>query len=64
MEGDYQSWIKKIKLILDDNELANRLGENARALVQEKFNWDKLAKEFVKIIMPYVTEQKTKKVEY
>ena len=57
-EGDYESWIKCIKLILDDNQLAKRLGEKARKLVQEKFNWDKLAKEFIKTVTPYAKKQK------
>ena len=31
-------------------ELSERIGNKARQLIVEKFNWDILAKEFVKIV--------------
>ncbi len=34
--------------------MRERLGKNARNLVIEKFNWDKLSKEFVEIVKPFV----------
>jgi glycosyltransferase involved in cell wall biosynthesis len=34
--------------------MREKLGKNARNLVIEKFNWEKLAKEFVEIVKPYV----------
>ncbi len=49
-EGDSQAWIKSIKLLLDDKELSKKLGNEARNLVIEKFNWDTLAKRFIEII--------------
>ena len=49
-EGDYQAWINSIKLLLNDEELSKKLGEQAQKLVIEKFNWDILAKEFVEIV--------------
>ena len=56
-EGDYQMWIKKINVLIKDKEIGRRLGKNARELVVEKFNWDKLSKEFVDIIKPYINNK-------
>ena len=56
-EGDYQMWIKKINVLIKDKEIGRRLGKNARELVVEKFNWDKLSKEFIDIIKPYINNK-------
>jgi len=56
-EGDYQMWIKKINVLIKDKEIGRRLGKNARELVVEKFNWDKLSKEFVDVIKPYINNK-------
>jgi glycosyltransferase involved in cell wall biosynthesis len=53
-EGDSEKWIEKINLLIDKKELRETLGKNARNLVIEKFNWDKLSKEFVEIIKPFI----------
>ena len=46
-EGDYQTWIESIKSLLNNKELAEKLGNNARELLLEKFNWDVVAKKFL-----------------
>jgi glycosyltransferase involved in cell wall biosynthesis len=56
-EGDYQMWIKKINVLIKDKEIGRRLGKNARELIVEKFNWDKLSKEFVDVIKPYINNK-------
>ena len=33
--------------LLNDKELASKLGNNARELLLEKFNWDVVAKKFL-----------------
>ena len=53
-EGNSKKWIEKIELLINDKEMREKLGKNARNLVIEKFNWEKLAKEFVEIVKPYV----------
>ena len=50
-------WIKKINVLIKDKEIGRRLGKNARELIVEKFNWDKLSKEFVDIIKPYINNK-------
>ena len=42
-----QTWKNCIELLLNDKELAEKLGNNARKLLLEKFNWDIVAKKFV-----------------
>ena len=59
-EGDYQSWIKNIKLLIEDKELARKLGEDARKLLLEKFNWDTVAKKFAVVAKTHLNEQKKK----
>ena len=49
-EGDHKKWVEKLSLLLNDKELSQKIGNKARQLVVEKFNWDVLAKEFVKIV--------------
>ena len=49
-EGNSEEWVKKIKYLLENKKDATELGKNARNLILEKFNWDKLAKSFIEII--------------
>ena len=49
-EGNGEKWIEGILKILNNKEFAEKLGKNARNLVIEKFNWDKLAKSFIEIV--------------
>jgi len=56
-EGDYKKWIENILKILDDKELAKKLGKEARRLVIEKFNWDVVAKKFIKVAESYVNKK-------
>jgi glycosyltransferase involved in cell wall biosynthesis len=56
-EGDYQTWIESIKLLLNDKELAEKLGNNARELLLEKFNWDVVAKKFIVVAESVLKER-------
>jgi glycosyltransferase involved in cell wall biosynthesis len=49
-EGDYNKWIEKLSFLINNKELSQKIGSNARQLVIEKFNWDVLAKLFVKVV--------------
>jgi len=49
-EGDSDGWVKKIKILLDDEVLRKEFGKAGRNRVIEIFNWDKLAKEFIDIV--------------
>ena len=55
-EGNSQAWIRSIRLLLEDKELSKKLGDAARKLVIEKFNWDLLAKNFLEVAEPYLSK--------
>lgn len=48
-EKNPQSIAEKIKLMLENNELRNNIILNARNMVEEKYNWDKIAKQMEEI---------------
>jgi len=49
-KGDHNAWIEKIKLLLNDRELAQRMGMNGRKFVEEEFSWETMARNFVNIL--------------
>jgi len=51
--GDASDLAAKISLLLEDDELRRRLGENGFAMVREKFEWGKLANQFVELCESY-----------
>ena len=55
-EGDHKKWVEKLSLLLNDKELSQKIGNKARQLVIEKFNWDILAKQFVKVVESHLNE--------
>jgi len=42
-----EHWVEKIRFLLDNPNFAKSMGKNARRLVMEKFDWKKIAKDFV-----------------
>ena len=54
--GDAKELADKINLLIEDRELRKKLGENGYAMVREKFEWSKLADQFVKLCESYVEE--------
>lgn len=59
-EGNADQWIKRINQLLDDRELSEKLGKNARELVIEKFNWNELAKNFINIVNEEIKRYESK----
>jgi len=53
-EGDYEGVIEKISYLLENKEIAQKMGEEGAKFIQEEFNWEKVAKNFLKIIKPYL----------
>ena len=49
-EGDSEGWINKLTILVNDEELRKKFGSAGRNLVIERFNWDKLADEFIEVV--------------
>ena len=46
-EGDPKDLIEKISTLLDDEELASKMGNTGREFVISNFSWDVIAKRFL-----------------
>ena len=55
-QGSYDDIIKKLSELLENKQLASEMGETGAQFIKEQFNWDLVAKNFLKIIRPYVKE--------
>ena len=45
--GDYDAWIEKLTLLLNDSKKSKIMGSAGRTFVKSNFNWDKIAKDFL-----------------
>ena len=52
-EGDHEEWIKQLSKIINDKTMSRELGEEGQRFVNETFNWEKIAKNFVEILNKY-----------
>jgi glycosyltransferase involved in cell wall biosynthesis len=52
--GDASDLAAKMSRLIEDRELRERLGENGLARVRDRFEWSKLANEFVELCEGYV----------
>ena len=57
-EGDYQGWIEKLSLLINNKELAEKMGNEAREFIIERFNWEIVAKRFVEVAKDYLKDAK------
>ena len=48
--GDVNGWIEKLSLLINNKEKRKTMGENGRKFVEENFNWNKIAREFLDIL--------------
>ena len=46
---DAETWAEKIISVLNNENLANKIGENARKTITEKYTWDALADRFLEV---------------
>ena len=49
-KGNADELIEKLRFLLNDNKKAKSMGEAGRKFVEEQFSWEKIAKDFKKII--------------
>jgi len=48
-KGNAEQIIEKISILLENKILSEKMGEKGRDFVEKNFNWDKIAKDFLKI---------------
>ena len=53
-EGDANDIIKKLSRILENKQMATEMGKEGVEFIKKQFNWDRVAKNFLEIIKPYV----------
>ncbi|MBF8249954.1 MAG: hypothetical protein HW400_555 [Candidatus Levybacteria bacterium] len=54
--GEAQDFVVKIKKLLEDKEFYETISQNGRKLIEEKFNWQKIAEDLNSVyesVMPY-----------
>ena len=56
--ADHLQLSSAIKKLLDDEDLGRRMGERGRKFVKEKFDWDRVSDEMVKIYEKILTKKK------
>ena len=52
-KGDVNSWIEKLSLLINDEQKRKTMGEEGKKFVEENFNWNIIAKEFLEILEKY-----------
>ena len=45
-----KDWIEKLSLLINDEQKRKIMGEEGRKFVEENFNWNKIAREFLDIV--------------
>ncbi len=53
-EGNANDIIKKLSRILENKQMATEMGKEGVEFIKKQFNWDRVAKNFLEIIKPYV----------
>ena len=48
-KGNSEEWIEKLSVLINDKEKRKIMGEEGRKFVEENFNWEKIAREFLEI---------------
>ena len=49
-KGDADDWIKKLSLLINDDQKRKTMGEAGRIFVEDNFSWNTIAKKFVEIL--------------
>ena len=53
-KGNSKQLIEKLSLLLEDGDLAKKMGNEGRKFVEETFNWELITKNFIKIAKSYL----------
>ena len=53
-QGSHEQIIDKLSLLLEDKELAKKMGDDGRKFIEDTFNWELVTKNFIKTIESYL----------
>jgi len=53
-QGNHEQLIDKLSLLLDDKELAKKMGNEGRKFIEDTFNWELVTKNFIRNIESYL----------
>ena len=53
-QGNHEQLIEKLSLLLEDEELAKKMGNEGRKFIEDTFNWELVTKNFIKIMESYL----------
>ena len=53
-KGNSKQLIEKLSLLLEDSDLAKKMGNEGHKFVEETFNWELITKNFIKIAKSYL----------
>ena len=53
-QGNHEQLIDKLSLLLEDKELAKKMGNEGRKFIEDTFNWELVTKIFIKTIESYL----------
>jgi len=53
-QGNHEQLIDKLSLLLEDKELAKKMGNEGRKFIEDTFNWELVTKNFIKIAESYL----------
>ena len=53
-QGSHQQLIDKLSLLLEDKDLAKKMGVEGRKFIEDTFNWELVAKNFIRNIESYL----------
>ena len=53
-QGSHQQLIDKLSLLLEDKDLAKKMGVEGRKFIEDTFNWELVTKNFIKIAESYL----------
>jgi len=53
-QGNHEQLIEKLSLLLEDKELAKKMGNEGRKFIEDTFNWELVTKNFIKIMESYL----------
>jgi len=56
-QGNAEDIIQRLSELLEDTEFATKMGKEGAKFVKQEFNWEKVAKNFLDIIKPYLNQK-------